>query len=196
MARTNPEARFRLVATAADMLRRRGMNAMSIRELAKAAKAPLGSTYHYFPDGKKQVVSEALEYAGNKVTSLLIDALEKGPLGGVNAFLSMWRTVIIETNYRAGCPVIAVAMEEAVNDEIEEAHLQAAKIFTHWQTLLSQSLMDQAVEEEYARQLAALIIASAEGALAMCRAQKSTEAFDQVSVQLQSIVKIAIKNSV
>lgn len=37
-----------MLAGAADMLSRRGANATSIREVAKHAQAPLGSTYHYF----------------------------------------------------------------------------------------------------------------------------------------------------
>ena len=59
----NAESRQRLVAGAADMMRRRGLNATSVRELAKHAQAPLGSTYHYFPGGKYQLAAEAVQWA-------------------------------------------------------------------------------------------------------------------------------------
>ncbi|GLQ30737.1 TetR/AcrR family transcriptional regulator [Litoribrevibacter albus] len=192
MARTNPEARQRLVATAADMLRRRGMNATSIRELAKAAKAPLGSTYHYFPEGKKQVVLEAVEFAGNRVTELIIQAFKHGPIAGLDAFLAMWRKIIEQSEFNAGCPVLAVAMEEAINEEIEAAHLLASKVFDSWQSLLAESLSEHGVEKSEADQLATLFIASAEGAIAMCRAQKRIEPFDQVTAQLKKILESAI----
>ena len=60
MADGDRGSRDRLVIGAADMIRRRGLNATSVRELAKHAGAPLGSTYHYFPGGKQQVVTEAV----------------------------------------------------------------------------------------------------------------------------------------
>ena len=44
MADTHAGSRDRLVVGAADMIRRRGLNATSVRELAKHAGAPLGST--------------------------------------------------------------------------------------------------------------------------------------------------------
>lgn len=44
---------------------RRGLNATSIRETAKHARAPLGSTYHYFPEGKQQLVTEAVRFTGD-----------------------------------------------------------------------------------------------------------------------------------
>ena len=60
MSENAAESRQRLVAGAADMMRRRGLNATSVRELAKHAQAPLGSTYHYFPGGKYQLAAEAV----------------------------------------------------------------------------------------------------------------------------------------
>jgi AcrR family transcriptional regulator len=42
MASPNPRSRDQLVAGAADMIRRRGLNATSIRDVARHAHAPLG----------------------------------------------------------------------------------------------------------------------------------------------------------
>lgn len=192
MPRTNPEARERLVATAADMLRRRGLSATSIRELAKAAHAPLGSTYHYFPEGKKQVVTEAVQYAGNKVSSILEDAFAQGPAVGLDAFLALWRDVIVSCDFKAGCPIIAVAMVEPSSDEVEAARIEAAKVLDHWQKLIARSVQEHGVGEARADQLATMIIASAEGALAMCRAKKDVAPFDVVTDQLRHMMKMAL----
>lgn len=192
MARSNPEARLRLVATAADMLRRRGMNATSIRELAKAANAPLGSTYHYFPDGKKQVITEAIQFAGNKISSMLETALKQGAKSGLQSFLHVWRDVIESTNFNAGCPVIAAAMEEATNDDIDAAREAAATVFNKWQKLISETLITEGIKRKQANALATMIIASTEGALAMCRATKDIKPFDQVTEQLHLLLDIAL----
>ena len=192
MARSNPEARLRLVATAADMLRRRGMNATSIRELAKAANAPLGSTYHYFPDGKKQVITEAIQFAGNKISSMLETTLKQGAKSGLQSFLHVWRDVIESTNFNAGCPVIAAAMEEATNDDIDAAREAAATVFNKWQKLISETLITEGIKRKQANALATMIIASTEGALAMCRATKDIKPFDQVTDQLHLLLDIAL----
>ncbi len=192
MARSNPEARLRLVATAADMLRRRGMNATSIRELAKAANAPLGSTYHYFPDGKKQVITEAIQFAGNKISSMLETTLKQGAKSGLQSFLHVWRDVIESTNFNAGCPVIAAAMEEATNDDIDAAREAAATVFNKWQKLISETLITEGIKRKQANALATMIIASTEGALAMCRATKDIKPFDQVTEQLHLLLDIAL----
>jgi AcrR family transcriptional regulator len=71
MTDQQPEARRRMVAGAADMIRRRGLAATSVRDLARHAHAPLGSTYHYFPGGKQQLAAEAVRFAGGTVSPVL-----------------------------------------------------------------------------------------------------------------------------
>lgn len=194
MPRTNPEARERLVATAADMLRRRCLNATSIRELAKAANAPLGSTYHYFPGGKKQVVIEAVQYAGNKTSRMLDKALEKSPAQGLDALLNLWRNVILETDFKAGCPIIAVAMEDATNEDVQAAQEEAAKIFSRWRRLMRESFIENGADPKLASRLATMVIASAEGAIAMCRVLRDIEPFEEITEQLHELLNEALSS--
>jgi len=191
MTRAQSDARFRLVATAADMLRRRGLNATSIRDLAKVAGAPLGSTYHYFPGGKQQMVTEALAYAGDQVSQMLRSELRAGPVAGVRAFLAQWRQIVSKTDFRAGCPVIAVTIEESTPETVAVLET-AAKVFSAWEDLLADSLRAHGADDPSAAELATLIVSSVEGALMMCRAKRSTAPLDQVSAQLEKLIRAAI----
>src|SRR6478735_3416487 len=65
------DARNRMVSGAADMLGRRGLSAMTVRDLARHAGAPLGSTYHYFPGGKAQLAAEAVRWADAHTATVL-----------------------------------------------------------------------------------------------------------------------------
>jgi AcrR family transcriptional regulator len=188
MTRSNPDARQRLVLATADMLRRRGLNATSVRDVAKHAQAPLGSTYHYFPGGKPQMVTEAVHLASEKVVRGLAKALEDGPVKGVRAFLGLWREIIVSTDFRAGCPVLAVTMEEPASEDDAVALSAAAEAFAAWEALLADSLRRHGASAKQARQLATLTVAAIEGAIAMCRAERSVRAFDHVSSQLESLV--------
>jgi AcrR family transcriptional regulator len=189
---TSPEPRQQMVIGAADMIRRRGLNATSVRELAKHTGAPLGSTYHYFPGGKQQLATEAVRWAGDTVAHMLERRLEDGPIEGLRAFLALWRETIIISDFRAGCPVLAVSVEEPTGCETEVLEA-AANAFGTWETLLAQSLRRQGATRRQAAQLATLIVAAVEGTVAMCRAKRNAQPLDDVALQLEALIEDAIK---
>jgi AcrR family transcriptional regulator len=170
------------------MIRRRGLNATSVRELAKHAHAPLGSTYHYFPGGKQQLASEAIRFSGDVVARTLASKLEQGPLAGLQALLLWWREVLLSTEFRAGCPVLAVSVEEP-NDGDTEPLVAAAEVFGSWELLLANALRDAGASDEDADRVATLVVAAVEGTVAMCRAKRSIEPLDRIASQLELAVK-------
>ncbi|MEV6404236.1 MULTISPECIES: TetR/AcrR family transcriptional regulator [Streptomyces] len=194
MTKPSPAARERIVAGAADMISRRGLNATSIREMAKHARAPLGSTYHYFPEGKQQLATEAVRHTGEWVARRLRKELEAGPVAGLRAFLALWRKIVVDSDFRAGCPVLAVSIEEPPTDETPPAVVAAADVFTEWESLLSASLREHGAGREEAAQLATLVVAAVEGTVAMCRAKRSIEPLDRAAEQLRALILATIKD--
>ncbi|MFI6369454.1 TetR/AcrR family transcriptional regulator [Streptomyces sp. NPDC050546] len=194
MNKSSPSARERIVAGAADMISRRGLNATSIREIAKHAEAPLGSTYHYFPEGKQQLATEAVRHTGEWTTRSLRAELRAGPAAGLRAFLALWRKIVVDSDFRAGCPVLAVSIEESAIDEMPAALAAAADVFATWESLLADSLREHGAEPDQATQLATLIVAAVEGTVAMCRAKRSTQPLDHTAEQLQSLILATIKD--
>ncbi|MEU1209411.1 TetR family transcriptional regulator [Nocardia sp. NPDC005825] len=188
----NPQdSRQKLVAGAADMIRRRGLNATSVRELAKFADAPLGSTYHYFPGGKTQLAAEAVAFAGDFTAALLERELARGPVEGLCAFLAGWRQVVVDTEFRAGCPVLAVSVEDV--PDAEGAPREAAvAAFTLWTELLATSMTQAGADRSEADRVATLVIAAVEGSVAMCRAARSAEPLDRISDHLEALVRSVI----
>ena len=195
MAKPSAPSRERIVAGAADMISRRGLNGTSIRDLAKHAQAPLGSTYHYFPEGKQQLATEAVRYADTTVTRILQRELDAGPVAGLHAFLALWRDIVVASDFRAGCPVLAVAVEEPLSEETPPALLAAAEAFERWEQLLSEALRAQGADPDQAPGLATLVVASVEGAIAMCRAKRSMEPLDKVAGQLEALIVGALDRS-
>lgn len=192
MAKLSPGPRQRLVAAAADLLGRRGLNATSIRELAKHAKAPLGSTYHYFPGGKQQVVTEAVAFAGEMVVRTLAKKLNADPVEGLRVFFDHWRNIVTRSDYRAGCPVPAVSTQEPASAEGRAGLEAAAQVFESWESLIAESLRKHGADKRQAGQLATLIVASVEGMVAMCRASRSVRPLDHVARELEARVRAAI----
>lgn len=183
------DSRQRLVSAAADMLAQHGFNATSIREMARRADAPLGSTYHYFPGGKQQMVVEAIRSAGARVSAGLEQYLQAGFEAGLRGFLDDWRDILVQADFRIGCPVMAVAVEEPVEGTAADVLAVAAGIFAAWEQQLVRALLAEGCEPTAASGLATLIVASVEGAIVLCRASRSIDPFDAVAVQLHRLAR-------
>ena len=107
------DTRAKMVAGAADLMSRRGVNATSMREVVRHTGTPRGSIGHHFPGGKQQLIEDALAFAGRQVSGPLRHLTQKqGAIGGLHAFISLWRQTLERTKFQAGCPVLAVAVEQ------------------------------------------------------------------------------------
>jgi AcrR family transcriptional regulator len=190
----DPPGRQRLVVGAADMISRRGLNATSVRELAKHAGAPLGSTYHYFPGGKYDLATEAVRWADDLTMGVLAKELDAGPQAGLSTFLALWRNIVLNSDFHAGCPVLAVSVED-LPDEHHAPRDAAAQAFQRWTALLADSLRDAGAHADDAEQVATLIVAAVEGTVAICRAQRSIAPLDHVTVQLARVIDDALPSA-
>lgn len=196
----NTSTRDRMIVGAADLLRRKGMTATSMREVVRHSNTPRGSIAHHFPGGKRQLLEAAVEHAGREVSEPLALLLSKhGPVKGMQLFVALWRKTLEETAFQAGCAVLAVAVEQYVSDQRGEPEPepeleaqiqlqlldQANAIFGQWQAIVARSLQQAGVAEDRSRSLALLAIASIEGSVALCRAARSAEPLDLIWQELQ-----------
>jgi AcrR family transcriptional regulator len=175
-----------MVAGAARAIGTRGADAMSLRDLAKEAGVPLGSTYHHFPGGKAQLAEEAVSLVGRQVARLVDKARAEGIEAALEAFAAVWREQLVETDFRTGCPVLAVATGD--DSDLKQT---ARGIFASWQELMVEGLVADGVPARRAPGLARMIVASLEGAVAVSRAEGSLEPLDEVSAELIALVQSA-----
>jgi len=177
-----------MITGAARAIGTRGARAMSLRDLAKEAGVPLGSTYHHFPGGKAQLAEEAVASTGRQVARLVNKARSEGIEAALAAFVTLWRDLLVETDFRTGCPVLAVATGD--DPGLTET---ARAIFASWHELMVEGLVAGGVPADRAPGLARLIISSLEGAVAVCRAERSLDPLDEVSAELVALVRAARK---
>jgi AcrR family transcriptional regulator len=174
-----------MVASAADLLARKGLQATSLSEVLERSGAPRGSMYHHFPEGKDELVGSALEVAGARAIDWL-DQKAGAPAEEVAAwFLHVWREVLIRSKFEAGCAVLAVTVAADSPVLLQ----RAADVFRTWRRRLSELLAQGGMAEGDAARVAATLIASTEGAVALSRAEQSLEPFDLVAEQLMDQVR-------
>ncbi|MFH9657799.1 TetR/AcrR family transcriptional regulator [Streptomyces sp. NPDC017248] len=171
-ARRGP--RERMVFSAAQLIRRHGVTATGMREVAAHADAPRGSLQHYFPGGKEQLVNEAVEwagrYAGGRIARFLAGLEEPTPSALFAAMAEQWTDEYTADGFTAGCPVAAATVDCAsLSDTARGA---AAAAFAAWRTPLAAALTDLGVPAARAGSLATLMISTLEGAILLARAER------------------------
>ncbi|MBA9006521.1 MULTISPECIES: TetR/AcrR family transcriptional regulator [Thermomonospora] len=188
------DSRERMVRSAAYLFRERGYSGTGFRDVIAHSGAPRGSIYHHFPGGKVQLAQEAVRYAGEFLDSGIRAAMEGGdPAAAVDAFVGWWRSVLVRSEFRAGCPVVAVTVES--HDEAPQLADAAAAVFARWEDTLATGLGNAGVPDDRATRLARLIVAAVEGATILCRAHRDVRPLDDVVAELKELTRDAAEDS-
>lgn len=174
--------RERMVVSTALLIRERGAHSTAISDVLAHSGAPRGSAYHYFPGGRNQLLCEAVDYAADFVAAQ-IDAAPDA-LQVLDVVFDGFRTSLAESDYRAGCPVVAVAVEADNAPALD----RAAAAFTRWMESIRRRLEDDGVSHGRAEEIAMLLMTSLEGAIVVARATRDATPIDLVHRQLRAIV--------
>jgi AcrR family transcriptional regulator len=172
----------RMVDSAVRLLRERGLNGVTVDAVVADSRAPRGSVYHHFPGGRSELVLAAGRQSAQEVSGLIDAHPEIDPREGIGLFVDFWKSLLMELDFRAGCGVAALAVETPEQDE-EYLEL-AANTFRHWQETLGGQLVRHGVSRADAPGFAALVVASIEGAITLCRAERSAAPLDLVAEHL------------
>ncbi len=174
-----------MIQSAALLFRERGVEGTAFADVLEHSGAPRGSVYHHFPGGKQQLAEEATRRAGDFMAAGLAAAIEHNdPLTALDTFIELWTGILEQSNYEAGCPIVAAALE---GNRTPGARASAAVAFNSWEQLLTDALAGQQLDPERARSIATLIIAAIEGAVVLARAEQSAEPLKRVAGELRTL---------
>jgi len=179
------DTRSRMVVGAARLLAERGLQETSFSEVLELTGAPRGSIYHHFPNGKDQLIASAVDLAGAHAINLINQSEGKTAAEITDHFIGMWRYVLTQSNFHAGCSVLAVTIATDSADLLDHA----ATVFRNWRIRLTELLEGGGLSHKDAAQFAAILIASTEGAVVLSRAEQNIEPFELVAAQLQKQVR-------
>jgi AcrR family transcriptional regulator len=169
-----------MIAGAARLLAERGLQATSFSEVLDHTSSPRGSVYHHFPGGKDQLVLAALELVEARMGKYFAPRAGASPEEITALFLGVWREVLRQSRFRAGCAVVAVTV--AADSPGLLAHV--GTIFRSWRARLAEMLARGGLGGEDAGRFAATLIAASEGAVVLSRAEQTMEPFDLVASEL------------
>jgi AcrR family transcriptional regulator len=130
--------RSRIVATAADLIRVRGVGGTTLDDVVSASKVSKSQLYRHFED-KPALVRAVIELVGEQTI-----AGERERLENVRTFagLRRWRDALVERNAlqngRYGCPLGSLANEFSDQDGVAREKLD--DLFKAWQELFEDVL--------------------------------------------------------
>jgi len=185
-----PHPRDLMIESAVALFRERGIEGTSFSDVLERSGAPRGSLYHWFPGGKAQLAEEATRYAGEVIAAGLSAALDqKDPVAAVRGFARVYRELLPESDFAAGCPIASAGLE---GDRSPAARAAAGAAFAQWERLLTDAFARRGVDRERAASVATLAIAAIEGGIVLARAQRSTAPLERVADELESLIAAVV----
>jgi len=184
--------RERILDASAGLFRRQGAAATGLKEIVRESRAPWGSLYHYFPEGKEQLIAESLLRTGERYARLMERALAGAdpPSAGVLRYFNAAADNLARSDFADGCPVGTVALETA--NASERIRRVCARVFGTWQQVVADALTGSGIPWERAADLATQFLVTLEGALILSRAQRDEAVLRRAGEVIAAAVDAAL----
>lgn len=169
-----PSTRDRLVLNAALLFRQKGYHGVGVAEILARAKAPKGSLYHHFPNGKADLALAAADWASAQMQRVAADAFEpaKSFDAGATTFCFKLAKLFDLSDHWDGCPVSSTLFEGPQNQAFRE---KAASVFSGWIDQIAEYGRAAGLPRDIARDRAEALFIGLEGAWVLARALKTSD---------------------
>lgn len=184
-----PSTRDLIIQAACTLLEKQGYPATSLDEIVKESGAPKGSLYYYFPDGKEQIVSEAVLYAGKILVERMRGELARydNPIQALYEYIMRLAGKVEEKHFTAGNPLTIVAVEAAgASERISQA---CRDVYAQIESVLQEKLLCCGLSDSEAAERARLTLASLEGGIILSRVHRTADPLRSVANHLNGTLQ-------
>jgi len=183
-----PSTRDRLLQVAMRLFWAKGYQSTSVADILREAGANSGSLYHFF-ETKQALLVGVLERYRDGIHPMLLAPAWAGvgdPVERVFALLAGYRTLLVESDYRLGCPIGNLALEIAEPDPPVRRALK--ENFEAWTDAVAGCLAEIPGLPERAdpRALARFALVTMEGGVMLARTYRDPSPFDDAVAGLRA----------
>jgi TetR/AcrR family transcriptional repressor of lmrAB and yxaGH operons len=177
--RRRSPARARMVRSAATLIRERGIHGVGLREVVAHSGGPRGSLGRYFPGGKTQLMTEAIDVVIAELSAEVDEGIAKAKTfpDAIVAFVAPWRRLLVEYEFALGCPLAATVVDAADDDELR---VHVDELLARTQAAIADVYARFGAPPSVAEEQSTVLLAAIEGALILARARRSIEPLDTV----------------
>jgi TetR/AcrR family transcriptional repressor of lmrAB and yxaGH operons len=187
------DSRSKIIEAAISLMRRSGLSGAGINEIVAASGAPKGSIYYYFPQGKQQIVSEALAVYAQRGLANWGQALSTAEAPGKKIH-ALFDSIAARTKlgrYAESCAAGTVTLD--LDSELDVVRMAIAATFSQWMKLLSVHFPIS--DPEKRKSFAGLVLTAIQGAFIRARAERSTKPFQDAAAWLAEIAEREVKQA-
>jgi TetR/AcrR family transcriptional regulator, lmrAB and yxaGH operons repressor len=181
------DSRQRMIEAAIALMRGSGLSGAGINEIVRESGAPRGSFYHFFPAGKQQIATEALDVYAERVQAFIEAALasRSAPADKVRALFDAFARRAEDGAFRSSCAVGAVSLD--LDDEVAGLREVLARALAAWTAQIADHF--DFGDTRRARSFAGLLLTAIEGAYVRARAEGSSRAFREAGAWLAALAR-------
>ncbi len=182
-------SREQILLTTCDLLENQGFHGTGLSEIVRESGAPKGSIYYYFPEGKEEIVAEAVRFAGRRTAERIRTHLAEteDPAQAVQSFLERIAYHIEASNFRAGGPLTTVASESATTHERINQACQEA--YDGLREAFADKFRAAGIPEDCAVSLAWTVNAAVEGGIILSRTFHTGNPLRETGRQLACLIR-------
>ncbi|HUH01055.1 MAG TPA: TetR/AcrR family transcriptional regulator [Kofleriaceae bacterium] len=182
------QTRQRMIEATASLLQSQGYAGTGVAQIIDEAGAPRGSLYFHFPGGKEELAAAAVRQSGAEWRVAIMEAVgaARDLPAGIRAACKLLADDLADSGFEHGCPVATVALEAAPRSDV--LHQACAEVYAAWQEIIEARLRALGLPAARAARLATSTLAMIEGAVLLCKAQRSTRPLEHVGAELSELV--------
>jgi TetR/AcrR family transcriptional regulator, lmrAB and yxaGH operons repressor len=179
--------RLKLLRAAVSLMRRTGLTGAGINEVVRESGAPKGSVYYFFPGGKQQIASEALDQYAHTVVEFIDATLrrKRTPASKVKALFDAFADRVEQGRYQSSCAAGAVCLDLDVG--LEGLRDVVANCLDRYVDAIARHF--ECDDGRKSRSFAGLLLTAVEGAYIRSRAHRTSEPFREAGAWLAEIAK-------
>jgi TetR/AcrR family transcriptional regulator, lmrAB and yxaGH operons repressor len=181
--------RENILIAAAKLFQLKGYSATGLNEIISESGSPKGSLYYYFPHGKVQLATEAVEYAGAIINGHVAARLAEEP-DPVKAFQRVIADIVVhfgEQDSEFEDVSLSMISLEASN-EAEGLRDACQAVFDTREALFVGKLIESGYRKSQAKRLGALMQMLIEGAIVSTRTKNDTSALAAVGKYIPDLL--------
>ncbi|HBA33718.1 MAG TPA: TetR family transcriptional regulator [Gammaproteobacteria bacterium] len=174
MMNKGQQTQEKIISATLDLIERQGFHSTGLQQIIKASGAPKGSLYFHFPNGKDEIVADALKQGSDLILAMIEQAFTRASDAqqAVGTLFDGLIQRLTDSEFEKGCPVATTALEAREDHPIVAAACRDA--YTCWTQALINGLVRTGLSATQAQQEATLMLSLLEGALMLSKVQYST----------------------
>ena len=172
----------RLIHSAATLFRTRGYHGVGLADVLADAKAPKGSLYHHFPNGKSDLAMAAATWASDEMLRLIAASFDGAGTFEAGATTLCYKLAkLFDLTGWDTCPIASTLFEGPDNTEMRN---HASHIYEGWIAEVLDHAERLGPGEEDARLKAEHLFMLIQGGWTLARARRNSDVLRRMTGQL------------